>query len=169
MSTQIIYWPKGGSVEKVANKLESKLENVNTSAIEELDYSKLASSELIILGGSTVGSDHWTNSTYKDIWTAFFNSVKKQKIDLKGKKVALFGLGDQILYPANFVDSMKELAAMAEEQGASLVGATKNSGYTFEASQALKGDEFIGLPLDEDTEPELTDGRLDTWLAKLKA
>lgn len=169
MNTQIVYWPKGGSVEKVANKLETKLDSNNTtsSVIEELDYTGLAAAELIILGGSTVGSDHWTNSAYQDIWSAFFESITKQNIDLKGKKVAIFGLGNQILYPAHFVDSMKEIASMATKTGATLVGATPSDEYHFDSSLAIEGDNFIGLPIDEDTEAELTDGRIEKWLAKL--
>lgn len=168
MNTQIVYWPQGGSVEKVAKQLKTKLnDDATASVIEDLNYGDLAAANLIILGGSTVGSDHWTNSEYQDIWVTFFNTIKEKGIDLTGKKVALFGLGNQILYPAHFVDSMKELATMAEETGAVIIGATPSDEYHFEASLAIEGDNFIGLPIDEDTESNLTEGRIEKWLAKL--
>jgi len=41
-------------------------------------------------------------------------------------------------------------------------------GYELEESAAFYDGEFIGLPLDEDFEPELTPERVDNWLEILK-
>lgn len=49
---------------------------------------------------------------------------------LKGKKVAIFGLGDQIRYPENFADGIGLLAEVFEEDEATLVGFTSSEGYT---------------------------------------
>merc|ERR1711869_183322 len=43
---------------------------------------------------------------------------------LEGKPVAIFGLGDQAGYSANFVDAMDELASCFKAQGAKIVGPT---------------------------------------------
>lgn len=38
-------------------------------------------------------------------------------MELKGKKVAIFGLGDQIRYPENFADGIGLLAEVLKETG----------------------------------------------------
>ena len=169
MNTKLIYWPKGGSVEEVANKLTAKLTKHQTSVccVEDLDYTTIDSVELLIVGGSTVGADHWENSAYKDAWTGFFKTLAQDNISLKGKKVALFGLGNQVLYPEHFVDSMKEIADLVTASGATLVGATENKGYDFVSSEALVDGKFIGLALDEDTQAAKTDARLEAWVSQL--
>ena len=166
MKTQIIYWPQGGSVENVANKLSQLLDSTAES-VETIDYSKLITADLIIFGGSTIGADHWKNEAYKDPWTMFISELKAKGFSLEGKKVALYGLGNQILYPSHFVDSIKTMADILEEAGATLIGRVPNEGYEFSASEALEGDYFIGLPLDEDTQANKTDDRLRSWIDAL--
>ena len=66
-------------------------------------------------------------------------------MDLKGKKVAIFGLGDQAGYGDNFCDAMDELARAFADNGATLVGswepdteeAEEEDRYFFEKSKAL--------------------------------
>ena len=167
MNIKIIYWPKGGSVEKVAQQLEGKLKGVKAYSVEELDFNMLADTDLMILGGSTVGAEDWKNTNYTDAWSMFFGELKAKGISMANKKAALYGLGNQILYPSHFVDSLKHMADSITESGATLVGACKNKGYHFEASEALVDGKFVGLPLDEDTEAQLTDARLEAWIADL--
>jgi len=167
MNVKIIYWPKSGSVEKVAKKIADKLNNANVFSVENIDYNMLADTELLILGGSTVGADDWKNSNYKDAWSKFFNELNQKGLSLKNKKVAIFGLGNQVLYPEHFVDSMKDMADYVEATGASIVGASENKGYHFTASEALKDGKFIGLAIDEDTQASKTDARIDAWIADL--
>ena len=69
-------------------------------------------------------------------------------MELKGKKVAIFGLGDQIRYPENFADGIGLLAEVFEGDGATLVGFTSSEGYTFERSRALRGNQWCGLVID---------------------
>ena len=40
--------------------------------------------------------------------------------------------------------------------------------YTFDESKSVIGESFCGLPLDEDSESDLTDSRLETWASQLK-
>ena len=42
------------------------------------------------------------------------------------------------------------------------------SSYTFDESKSVMGESFCGLPLDEDSESDLTDSRLETWASQLK-
>ena len=87
--------------------------------------------------------------------------------DFTGKKVAVFGLGDHITYAYHFVNSMGILAKTVIKNGGELLGKVSSEGYDFQDSEALEGGLFLGLPVDEDFEPELTESRLDTWVAQL--
>ena len=49
-----------------------------------------------------------------------------------------------------------------------MVGYVSKDGYTFEDSKSLIGDKFCGLPLDEDSESDMTDDRLMSWAIQLK-
>ena len=88
-------------------------------------------------------------------------------LDLTGRSVALFGLGDQVGYPDTFLDSICFLSDKLSECGAQLLGMWPTDGYTFRQSWALRDGKFLGLALDEDNQPELTDERLQRWLAQV--
>ena len=90
-------------------------------------------------------------------------------LNLNGKKVAIFGLGDSSTYTENFCDAMEELHSYFVKSGASMVGYVSKSDYTFEESKSVIGDSFCGLPLDEDSESDMTDERLSSWSNQLKS
>jgi len=161
----LLFAPEKGSTEKIARIIEEKIgaekiemilvgENTNPDILKP--YSKL------IFGISTVGRDTW-DSKYKKVGWDFF-IPKLEKSDLKGKTVAIFGLGDHILYPENFVDSMGLLATQLINSGAMVIGQTPIDGYTFSNSEAIFDKKFIGLPIDEENEQELSEKRIDNWL-----
>jgi len=50
-----------------------------------------------------------------------------------------------------------------------MVGYVDKSSYTFEESKSIIGESFCGLPLDEDSESDLTDSRLESWATQLKS
>ena len=87
---------------------------------------------------------------------------------LKGKKVAIFGLGDQIRYPENFADGIGLLAEVFEEDGATLVGFTSSSGYTFERSKALHDGQWCGLVIDLDNQSEQAEEKIKEWCKQVK-
>ena len=50
-------------------------------------------------------------------------------------------------------------------QGATFIGEWPTDGYKFTSSKAVKANgKFIGLALDEDSQPEKTQERLETWV-----
>ena len=91
-----------------------------------------------------------------------------ESLDLKDKKVALFGLGDQIGYPDNFVDGLGILADAFEKAGAILVGFTSAEGYSFNRSRALRDGKWCGLVIDIENQSKLTDKRIADWCEQLK-
>ncbi len=87
---------------------------------------------------------------------------------LKGKTIALFGLGDQKGYPENFLDGIGLLAEIFEAQGAKIVGFTSTEGYAYESSRAERGDQFCGLGIDYESQGSKNKDRVNAWVEKLK-
>ena len=87
---------------------------------------------------------------------------------MAGKKIAYFGVGDQIGYADNFLDAMGILEKELAEAGSETVVNWPTEGYEFEASEAQRGDMFVGLGLDEDNQPEKTEERIAAWSEKVK-
>ena len=96
-------------------------------------------------------------------WESHWDAM--ENLDLTGKQVALYGLGDQVGYPKWFQDALGYLWAKVRTQGASTVGAWPNEGFEFEDSKALSSDEkmFVGLPLDDENQLEVADDYIDQW------
>lgn len=166
--TALIYWPKKGNVEKTAGKIASLFgeENIDVFTISTVEPAKLKNYELLIFGGSTIGADNWED-THTSKWFGFFADVKK--LDLTGKLAAIYGLGDQILYPDHFVDGMVIIRDELSETGLKFIGAWPAEGYEYTDSKSLEGNNFIGLALDDDQQPELSAERISKWVEALKA
>jgi len=155
-----------GNTEAVSEKIvESLVELTGQDIVESNEiYQKkaedVAKYDLLIFGQPT-----WYDGELQGDWEEFIPELKK--IDFKGKKVALFGLGDQYGYASYFCDSIGIFAEMIEAQGGEIVGFTSTEGYEHDFSKAQRDDKFVGLCLDVDNEDELTDERIDTWLPEV--
>jgi len=162
----LIYWPKKGSTETAAHKIYSGFEKdvIDIFTITEINTAEFAMYDAFIIGGSTTGADNW-ESAHKSRWNAFFD--KLEKAELKGKPFALFGLGNQVLYPDNFVDGMAFLKEIFEKRGAVLKGLWPTKGYDFQDSESVENGMFYGLALDFDHQDELTDDRIKKWVAQI--
>jgi flavodoxin I len=159
----LIYGPRGGSVEKVAKMIREKAgDRVDLIPVDEATVEDIEKYDNIIFGISTVGADSWSNASAKDPWAKIVAGL--EQVNFLGKTFALYGLGNQVMYPSHFVDAMGVLGRELLRHGARIVGQEPVEDYDFEASEAVIDDHFIGLPLDEDTEPEKTPERLDKWL-----
>merc|ERR1719276_360218 len=84
------------------------------------------------------------------------------------KKVAVFGLGDQISYSENYADASGELHDVFEANGCEMIGYTSQDGYEHEESKAIRNDKFCGLLLDAVNQEEMTESRVKNWVAQLK-
>jgi flavodoxin I len=166
----IIYWPKKGSVELNAKRILDAFGEVNTDliALRDADLPFLKEYTYLIVGCSTVGADSWRDAYTGNPWTKFFSRLHETETDLTGKKIALFGLGDQILYPDHYVDEMARLKKEFVAMGASIVGKWSIKGYEHTDSKSIEGDHFVGLALDESNQPELSLQRIREWTAELK-
>ncbi len=115
----------------------------------------------IIMGVAT-----WFDGELPNFWDEFVPAL--EELDLTGKKIALFGLGDQKGYPENFLDGVGIMAKILEEQGATLVGFTSSEGYEFESSKALRNDQFMGLAIDYENQGSMNKERVAAWVEQLK-
>lgn len=88
--------------------------------------------------------------------------------NLEGKKVAIFGLGDQESYPDSFVDSIGIIYEELKDKGCDVVGQTSTDGYHHEESRGEVDGQFMGLALDEENQGDMTNERIKNWVAELK-
>ena len=94
---------------------------------------------------------------------------KLQTMNFSGKTVALFGTGDQIGYPDTFLDGMGMLYETFQFRGAKFVGFWPTEGYDFTSPLPLLDENhFVGLAIDEDNQPELTDERIAKWVEMIR-
>lgn len=160
--TAIIYSFNTKKTGKVAERIKEALgdatEMVNA---EELTGEVFMSYDNLVLGVAT-----WFDGELPNYWDEFVPEL--EDLDLKGKKVALFGLGDQKGYPENFLDGVGIMAGLVEEQGATLCGFTSTEGYEFESSQAERGGQFCGLAIDYENQGSLNKERIPAWVEQLK-
>lgn len=121
-----------------------------------LDY------DFIIFGIST-----WDFGEIQEDWESIWSDINQ--LDLSDKIIALYGMGDQVGYTEWFQDALGLLHEQVTEQGGKVIGYWPVQGYEFVASKALTSDEsqFVGLSLDEDSQYNLTDERLDTWCEQI--
>ena len=143
---------------KKAFASSAEIESVN---VEEIDEDTFLAYDNMILGVPT-----WFDGELPNYWDEFMPAIEDLK--LKGKTVALFGLGDQVGYPENFVDAIGLLATALEERGAKVIGLTSQEGYKFEKSVALRDGQFLGLALDIENQAALSNERIEAWVKQLK-
>lgn len=164
----LFFGPEKGSVHRVATKIAAVIgeENVELVAVNNASAADLEQYDKIIFGISTVGKETWDSDYSNTDWSKFFPEVSKASY--AGKVVAIYGLGDHVTYPDHFVNAIGRLAKELKTKDAQIVGSVDPKGYEFEDSEALIDGQFIGLPIDEDFEPELTDERIANWLKSIQ-
>ena len=159
-STIVIYGSSTGTCQSIAENIANKL-GVEAIDVTNLDEAVIANHDNLILGTST-----WGAGEMQDDW---YDGVKTLKqAGLAGKTVALFGCGDSESYPDTFCGGMKELYDAAVEAGATVLTGVSTEGYTFDDSEAVEGDNFLGLALDDVNEDDKTDSRVDAWIEGIK-
>lgn len=165
----LFFGPLKGSVNRVADKVKAAIggQNVDVISVNDATIADLEKYNLIIFGISTVGKETWDSNYSNTDWSKFFPNISK--VDFSGKTVAIFGLGDHITYSSHFVNAMGVLANNLLKQGATIVGQVDPAGYEFDESEAVIDGKFIGLPIDEDFESELTDERVANWVKSIQS
>lgn len=94
--------------------------------------------------------------------------AKLKTMDLSGKTLAIFGLGDQKEFPDHFADAAGILYDTVTSAGAEIVGSWWDNEYSFRRSKAYREGCFVGLILDEENQQDLSEGRIQAWVSQVK-
>jgi flavodoxin I len=143
----------------ICGELSDLVESVGSIAHARED--EVANAEALILGVST-----WGAGELQQDWKRFFPVL--DRIDLSGKTVALYGLGDARGYSGEFVTALGTLYHKVKERGARVVGFWPTSDYQFQRSGALVNGMFVGLVLDQENESAKTRARIKQWTAQIR-
>lgn len=160
----LFYGSTTGMTEDVAYQIETYAKEKHGISLVPINIIDLDDpKDMFLYKRIILGIPTWNYGEYQDDWELVVDKIASA--DLTDSVIAIFGLGDQVGYPEYYLDAMGMLAEQLASQGASFVGEWPAEGYKFESSKALKDNGcFIGLGLDEDSEPEKTQERLEAWL-----
>jgi flavodoxin I len=161
----LFYGTNTGFTELVAGLIEREFSDVAPNLITLHDMAETPIEKMLVYDYLIIGCPTWNIGQLQDDWDNLFLAL--DGLDLRGKKVAIFGLGDQYGYPDNYCDAIGILGRKFAALGAELVGFTSSEGYQFTHSLGVEGDRFMGLALDEENESDRTPERIVEWVWQL--
>jgi len=161
--TAILYSFNTKKTGKIADQIQEKF---NDNAIVLVNAEEITDERFLSFDQMIMGVPTWFDGELPNYWDEFVPAL--EDMDLTGKRIALYGLGDQKGYPENFLDGVGIMAEILEAQGATLVGFTSREGYEFESSRALRGDLFVGLAIDYENQGSMNNIRVASWVDQLK-
>jgi len=158
----IFYGSTTGNTKAIAERIQKAFgaDNADIHDVASASANDLQNYLYLIFGTST-----WGAGGLQDDWDAFVSQF--EHIDLSGKKVALFGLGDQEMYTDTFVNGMGILYDALAGKGCEVVGSWPTDEYSFEDSAAIRDNSFVGLAIDEDNQSDITDERVRKWVEQI--
>lgn len=167
----IFFGTSSGSTRKIAKAIQKRFGDEVMAApvnINRASADDLVAYDYLILGTPTLGDGQLPGQSAdceEESWEEAL--VRLAEVDLRGKVVALYGLGDQKSYANEFVNALIELHDFVADRGGRVVGSWPTDGYAFKHSEAVIDGKFVGLVLDQDNQADLTEGRLDVWLRQI--
>lgn len=163
MKTGIFYGSATGTTAEVAREIakEMGVADADVHDVANTDPAKLGDYDLLLLGSST-----WGGGELEDDWYDFVAAA--QVYDLKGKKIALFGCGDETMSDT-FCDAVGILYDKLKGTGAEFVGEFPADVYSFKHSLASHDGTMRGLTIDQVNHPDLTDARIKAWVEQVKS
>jgi flavodoxin I len=161
----LFYASTDNNTARVAVMIQQAAGQMGLGDVELFDVAEYYLETMLDFDRLILGVPTWNTGQLQKDWEAVYEEF--DELDLTGKRVALFGLGDQVGYPLTFADALFFVGDKARERGATLVGSWPITGYTFRQSWAVEDGMFMGLILDEHNQPELTQVRIVEWVAQL--
>jgi flavodoxin I len=161
--TALIYSFNTRNTSKVAEMIKNHFEQDQIDVVnaEDLTEEKFMEYTNYILGIPT-----WFDGELPNYWDEFVPAI--EDMNLKDKKVAIFGLGDYKNYPENYMDAIGLMAGLIESVGGKIVGLTPDEGYEYESSKAVRDKKFLGLPVDNHDNKKERDKKVKDWVDSLK-
>ena len=154
------------NTKKTTQSAKRIVENLGKENIDEINAETVTEEQFTKYDNIIMGVPTWFDGELPNYWDEFVPAL--EDVDLKGKKIAIFGAGDQKGYPENFIDGVGIMADIVESLGAELVGFTSTEGYNFEHSKAERNNKFAGLALDFENQASLNKKRIAGWCEQLK-
>ena len=159
----IFYGSDTGNTEDAAKLLQQEF---GADKAQIFDVANAKASDMEPFSNLIFGSSTWGEGDMQEDFEEFISEIKSA--NMEGKKVAIYGLGDQEAYPDSFVDAIGLIYEALNEKGCNVVGKVPTEDYEYDESQAEIDGQFVGLPLDEDNESNLTGDRIKKWVTQLK-
>mmetsp|Transcript_1331 Transcript_1331/g.2337 ORF Transcript_1331/g.2337 Transcript_1331/m.2337 type:complete len:218 (+) Transcript_1331:3-656(+) len=162
----IYYDSSTGNTETCAGYIATAA-GASAEYIGDTTEDEMMSKDALIVGAPTwhTGADTERSGTQWDQW--LYNTLPN--MNLKDKKVAIFGCGDQESYSDYYCDAAGELYDCFIKAGCKVYGMTSTDGYNHQASKAeVESGSFCGLMFDEDNQYDLSEERAKKWVEQLK-
>ncbi len=160
----IFFGSSTGTTEEVAQQIAKKIgvDNTDIHDVANASAEDMLNYDLLLLGSST-----WGSGDLQDDWEDFL--PKTAELNLSGKKIAFFGCGDSSNNSDTFCNSLATIKEEIRKTGAQFIGKTSPEGYNYDETRCLEEDKLIGLLLDEVNESDMTEDRMDKWVAAVKS
>lgn len=162
----LFYGSNTGKTEMVAYRVKDEFDKIDASLVEVHNIGASTPEQLLSYEFLIIGIPTWNTGLMQDDWENFF--PKLDNMDFNGKKIAMFGLGDQNGYGFNFLDAVGTLGNRLMERGAHVYGLWAQNGYEFNESKATLEEYFLGLGVDEDGQSEQTVARVAAWVKDIR-
>ncbi len=159
----IFYGSSTGNTADAAGEIKKQIGGSNA---EVFDVADIKADDLNNFSNIILGTSTWGAGDLQDDFEDFLDVI--DSIDLSGRVVALFGMGDQISHGETYIDGLSEVLKKVKEKGATVIGKTSSEGYEHDGSESEIDGEFIGLALDDDNQSELTEERISSWVKDIK-
>lgn len=161
----LFYGSDTGFTEIVVRLIEEEFSTINPNLLTAYDIADVPVTAMQPYNRLIIGCPTWDIGQLQADWDKAYNEL--DTLDLSGKQVAIFGLGDQYGYPDSYCDAIGILGRKLRERGAELVGFTSTEGYEFTYSDGVENGRFMGLALDEDNESDKSPERVSDWIWQL--
>ena len=164
----LVFGTDTGNTEEVAEKIQEQLSE-SGQVVEIIDVTDCSADRISEADMCIFGIPTWDFGGIQADWEDFKEEL--EAAELGGKKVALYGLGDQFGYGDFFIDAVGWLHEIIQPMGADIKGYWPVEGYEFTESRALSPCKtyFYGLAVDDDQQFEQTDERVSSWVQQILA
>ena len=159
----IFYGSSTGNTENAAKQMQLLFDK---DSAQIFDVANAKASDIEQFTNIIFGSSTWGIGDLQDDFEEFMTEINAA--NLEGKKIAIYGFGDQDTYTDSFVDAIGQIYKAVKNKGCEIVGKISTDTYEYDESMAEVDGQFVGLPLDEDNQANLTDDRINSWVEQLK-
>jgi flavodoxin I len=161
----LFYGSSTGNTEAVSFQMKEEIDSRDNWSAEVHNIGATSPEKMLEYDYMIMGIPTWNTGELQDDWDIFLPNFGN--MDMSGKKVAMFGLGDQNGYGYNFLDALGLLADEVLKANGFVLGMWKTEKYEYEESKAEIEDHFMGLGVDQEGQNEMTTQRIKDWVKQV--